>query len=112
MRIWLTDLRVTTLIGVGTTERKNPQTLMIDVGYSLSSHRAMQTDALTDSIDYSVVARHIQEWATHQRYFLLEGFLGGLLKSVTQQFPDATNWEFKIRKYNCVPECAHVMVHL
>jgi len=112
MRIWLTDLRVTTLIGVGTAERERPQTLIIDVGYSVLSHRAMQTDSLADSIDYSVVALHIQEWATHQRYFLLEGFLGGMLQSVMQQFPDATNWEFKIRKYNCVPGCDHVMVHL
>ncbi len=71
-RIFIRDLRIRCIIGVEEQEREERQEVLAHVTLHADLRKAGQTDALADSIDYSVLKRQILQVAENSRYRLIE----------------------------------------
>lgn len=65
--ILIQDLEVRTHIGVPDKERETEQTLNVSVWIHTDCSAAAQSDDVTDTIDYAVVAKEIESLATTER---------------------------------------------
>ena len=70
--VLIRDLSVQTLIGVPEHERRQPQSILMDLDIELDANPAGETDDLGDTIDYAEVVSDIRECLAGKRYFLLE----------------------------------------
>lgn len=110
MRITLTQLMVSTVIGVLPEEQARPQVLGLDVSVVLSSDAALCSDDLADTLDYSVLAVAIREWAATQSFLLLERFAGALTNWLLNRFALVQSVSVSVTKWGCVPSCQAVSV--
>lgn len=110
MRITLTQLMVSTVIGVLPDEQAHPQVLGLDLSVTLSSDAALRSDALPDTLDYSVLAVAIRQWAATHTFLLLEGFVGAFIPWVLATFPMVKSLDVSVTKWGCVPSCHSVTV--
>jgi len=65
-------LKVDALIGIHPWEQQLKQTLIIHLDLAIDAKISAQSADLNDSIDYSEIAQHIQEFALAKPYPLLE----------------------------------------
>jgi len=63
---------VRTLIGVHEHERRQPQSILMDLDVELDVNPAGETDDLVDTVDYAEVVSNIREWLVGKTFFLLE----------------------------------------
>lgn len=70
--IYISDLRLTLLIGVYEWERRVPQTVQFDIELAIPPRRAPDSDAIADTIDYAQVVRRIEETLASTHFLLLE----------------------------------------
>jgi len=70
--IFIRDLSVRTLIGVHEHERRQPQSILMDLDVELDVNPAGETDDLVDTVDYAEVVSNIREWLVGKTFFLLE----------------------------------------
>jgi 7,8-dihydroneopterin aldolase/epimerase/oxygenase len=95
--IILRNLRVQASIGVYPHEKHGAQTLKLDMELTLSSVQASVTDRLRDTVDYDVLIRAVQQFATREHQDLLERFTYDLAQHLLANFPlaraDITAWK-------------------
>ena len=72
--IFLSELKVDTIIGIWEWERRIRQTVVIDLEMSADIARAAATDEVADTLNYKSVAKRIQDFAP---------FISGPIKSAT-----------------------------
>jgi dihydroneopterin aldolase len=70
--VFIRDLSVQTVIGVPDDERRQPQSLLMDLDIELDANHAAQTDHLADTVDYAAVVDDIRDCLAGKNYFLLE----------------------------------------
>ncbi len=58
-QVMIKDLLVRGIIGIGDTERKGPQDILINVTLYTDIHKAGETDDINDCVNYRTVAKHI-----------------------------------------------------
>jgi dihydroneopterin aldolase len=75
--------------GVHTGEREIGQRFEIDVELSLDLSRAMRSDALADTIDYSRVHAIVREEVEEQQYQLIEALAGAVVRRLLAEIPVA-----------------------
>lgn len=69
----------------------------VDVEIGFDTSRAGETDDLTDTINYSRVAKRIVEIGTTQQFRLLEALAASMADAVMAEFPAQTLW-LKVQK--------------
>ena len=61
-KIFLTELKVDTIIGIWEWERRIRQTVIIDLEMSADIARAAATDDVADTLNYKSVAKRVQNF--------------------------------------------------
>ena len=57
--IFLGGLEITTIIGIYDWERETKQTIVLDIEMACDIHKAAQSDAIEDTLDYKSVSKSI-----------------------------------------------------
>lgn len=96
-KIFISELKVQTKLGVPEWERMTPQTIILDIeiGYDLS--RACQSDAIADTIDYGQVVNRIRETLAEHNFQLVEALAEHIAQLILKEF-DALSVKVKVAK--------------
>lgn len=86
--IYLTDLRVQTLVGINEWERRVPQTVVMDIEIGGDARRAAASDSIADTVDYKTVTKRIIAFAGASRFDLVE--------TLAERVADILLKEFKV----------------
>ena len=70
--IFISELKIETLIGIYAWEKKVPQTIQLDLEVGLTGEHAAKSGKIGDTIDYSQVVGRIEQLFTEQHFLLLE----------------------------------------
>ena len=70
--IFLTDLRIETIVGIWEWERKIRQTVSIDLEMAADIRRAAASDDIEDTLNYKKVAKRVQQYVGDSSFQLVE----------------------------------------
>jgi dihydroneopterin aldolase len=84
--IFISELRLETLIGVYEWERAVPQTVQLDLEIALPDRRAAQSDRLADTIDYAAIVSRIEASLRENRISLLETLAEHIAQLIMREF--------------------------
>lgn len=70
--IYLTDLKIDTVIGIFDWERRVRQTVSFDLEMAADVARAAATDTIEDALDYKAVAKAVIEFVRNSDFQLVE----------------------------------------
>lgn len=70
--IFLSELKVDTIIGIWEWERRIRQTVVIDLEMSADIAKAAATDDVADTLNYKSVAKRIQDFVSESSFQLVE----------------------------------------
>jgi dihydroneopterin aldolase len=109
MRVGIKDLQVLCIIGCLPEERENPQVLLTDLSLELPPP---SKDALSETVDYTKVAKLIEDTARQGRFFLLETLASEIAKNLLNQFLQITSLKITIKKPKAIKNAAYSFVEL
>lgn len=84
--IFLSDLRVETLIGIFDWERQIRQTVSIDLEMATDIRKAAATDRIEDTLDYKAVAKRVIGFVESSEFYLVETLAERVAGIVTAEF--------------------------
>lgn len=84
--LFIRELRVETIIGVFDWEKRNRQTLIIDVEMAVDIGKATASDDLQDTLDYKAVADRLTDYMEHNHFNLVESLAEGLAGVLQNEF--------------------------
>jgi dihydroneopterin aldolase len=84
--IFISDLRVSTRIGVYAWERELPQTVRLDIEFAMPSAAAFASDDFADALDYAAVVSRVKALAADHPHRLLERFAQAIADVVLAEF--------------------------
>ena len=84
--IFISEMKIETLIGIYDWERKVPQTIQLDVEIGLPGEHAAKSGRIADTIDYSKVVGRIEQLFSEQHFLLLEKAGEAIADVVTGDF--------------------------
>ena len=84
--IFLSDLRVETLIGIFEWERQIRQTVSIDLEMAADIRKAAASDSIEDTLDYKAVAKRIIAFVETSEFYLVETLAERIAGIVTGEF--------------------------
>lgn len=85
-RIFISDLKVATRIGVYAWERQVTQTLLLNLEIGLPSEKPCHSDDLADALDYTAVVKRIEDLLDQHPYHLLERLAQAIAELVLAEF--------------------------
>ncbi len=99
--IIIKELQLNAYCGVTEHERSQPQTILVDLTVRCINEAAFQSDKLSDTLDYAVIAKCLRKTSEKQSYSLLEKLTNDLCVALFQHFPltQLTIWVRKV----CAP---------
>lgn len=100
--IFLSEVKVQTKLGVPAWERAIPQTIFLDVeiGYDLS--KAAKSDAIADTLDYSIILTRIRETLGENSFQLVEALAEHICQLILCEF-GALHVKVKVAKPSILP---------
>ncbi|MFK7975834.1 MAG: dihydroneopterin aldolase [Halioglobus sp.] len=84
--VYIQGLSVDTIIGVNDWERKNRQTIFIDVEMHTEADKAAVSDWIGYAVDYSAVSERIIEFTEASQYKLIETLAEQLARIIMREF--------------------------
>ena len=84
--IFLTDLRVDTVVGIWDWERKIRQTVSIDLEMGFDIRPAAKTDSIDDTLNYKAVAKRVQQFVADSAFQLVETMAERIAGIVLDEF--------------------------
>lgn len=84
--IYLTDLRIDTVIGVFDWEKRIKQTLILDLEMGTDIRKAGATDDLQYTLDYGEVAKRVVSFVEESRFDLIESVAEGVANIILNEF--------------------------
>jgi len=87
--IFLHDLTIETIIGIYDWERKEKQSVVLDLDMAADIRTAASTDAIEDTLDYKAVAKRLIEFVTESEFQLVE--------TMAERVADIVLTEFGVR---------------
>lgn len=85
-KIFLTDLRVETIVGIFDWERRVPQTVSIDLEMAADIRRAAAADSIDATLDYKAVAKRIAAFVGESRFQLIESMAEAIAAIIVDEF--------------------------
>jgi len=105
------QLQASCILGVTEEERKNPQTVLIDLKLSADFSKAAQTDQIQDAIDYDQVCKKVTKFVMQSNFHLLEALGEGIANLVFKEF-FIEELKLKIFKPKIIPNAGEVGVEI
>jgi dihydroneopterin aldolase len=84
--IFLTDLRVETVVGIWDWERKIRQTVSIDLEMAADIRRAAETDSIDDTLNYKNVAKRVRQFVGDSEFQLVETMAERIASTILDEF--------------------------
>jgi len=84
--IYLTDLRVETVIGIFDWERRIRQTVSIDLEMATDIRKAAASDAIADTLNYKAVAKRLIAFVEASEFQLVETLAERIAAIVLDEF--------------------------
>ncbi|RDV28052.1 dihydroneopterin aldolase [Alteromonas aestuariivivens] len=110
-QIFITGLKIDTLIGVYDWERTRRTELEVDLTLEADLSKAMTSDDVADTIDYAAVAGHVQAIAAQSSFELLEALGKAILDAVLTAFP-VKGATLRIIKPGILPDAKQVGIQM
>jgi dihydroneopterin aldolase len=85
--IFVSDLRVRTIIGIWEWERRMPQVVSIDLEMAADIRRAAKRDHIDETLDYKAVAKRVARFTEESRFQLVETLAEKVAELVLAEFP-------------------------
>ncbi len=85
-KIFLSELKVETVIGIWEWERKIRQTVVIDLEMSADIAKAAATDSVDDTLNYKSVAKRLQQFIENSSFQLVETLAEKIAAIVRDEF--------------------------
>jgi dihydroneopterin aldolase len=85
-KIFLSELKVDTIIGIWEWERRIRQTVVIDLEMSADIAKAAATDEVADTLNYKSVAKRIQELVAESSFQLVETMAERIAAIIRDEF--------------------------
>lgn len=86
-KVFISDLRIETVIGIFDWEREIRQTVSLDLEMSVDAERAALTDRIEDTLDYKAVAKRLIGFVEESRFQLVETLAQRCAEIVLAEFP-------------------------
>ncbi len=109
--IFLHDLRIETIVGVGDWERKIRQTVSIDLEMGADIRRAAESDGIDDTLNYKLVAKRVQQFVAESSFQLVETLAERIAEIVLQEF-DVPWVEVRVNKPGAIRGARDVGVRI
>lgn len=84
--IFLHDLTIETIIGIYDWERKEKQSIILDLDMGADIAAAARTDAIEDTLNYKAVAKRLIEFVGDSEYQLVETLAERVAEIVLNEF--------------------------
>jgi dihydroneopterin aldolase len=84
--IYLSDLRIDTVIGIYNWERQIKQTVVLDLEMATNIRQAATTDRIEDTLNYKAVAKRLIEFVSHSDFQLIETLAERIAEIVMTEF--------------------------
>jgi dihydroneopterin aldolase len=84
--VFISELRIETIIGIYDWERKVRQTISLDLEMGADIPRAAATDAIEDTLNYKAVSKRLIEFVGNSEYQLVETLAEKIAEIVISEF--------------------------
>ncbi len=84
--VYLTDLRIDTVIGIYDWERRIRQTVVIDIEMATDVAKAAQSDHIDDAVNYKAVAKRLIAFVQESEFQLVETLAERIAQLVLEEF--------------------------
>ncbi|MEJ2141261.1 MAG: dihydroneopterin aldolase [Gammaproteobacteria bacterium] len=84
--IYLSDLRIDTVIGIFDWERRVKQTISLDIEMATDIRKAAETDTIDDTLDYKSVAKRIIAFVGQSEFQLVETLAERICDIILNEF--------------------------
>lgn len=84
--IFLSELKVDTIIGIWEWERRIRQTVVIDLEMSADIAKAAATDEVSDTLNYKSVAKRVQGFVADSSFQLVETMAERIAAIIREEF--------------------------
>jgi len=84
--VYLTNLRIETIIGIYPWERRLKQTVVLDLEMGADIRKAGKTDAIEDTLNYKDVAKRIIGFVENSQFKLVEALAEGIADILLNEF--------------------------
>jgi len=85
-KIILTNLKIDAVIGIWDWEKRNPQTISIDLEMQTNTKKAAQSDAIEDALDYKAVSKRVKQFAQASQFNLIETLAEKIANIILEEF--------------------------
>ena len=85
-KVFISKLRVDTVIGIYEWERKIRQSVVIDIEMACDCARAAETDSVDDTLDYKAIGKRIIAFVEASEFFLVETLAHRLAETLVAEF--------------------------
>ena len=85
-KIFLSELKIDTIIGIWEWERRIRQTVVIDLEMSADIAKAAATDEVADTLNYKLVAKRIQGFVADSSFQLVETLAERIATIIREEF--------------------------
>lgn len=84
--IYLSDLRIETIVGINDWERRTPQTVVLDMEMAGDVRKAAAADRIEGTIDYKAVAKRVMAFVGESEFQLVETLAEGIAAILMEEF--------------------------
>ncbi|MGH8636204.1 MAG: dihydroneopterin aldolase [Burkholderiales bacterium] len=84
--IFISELKLDTLIGIYAWEHEVPQTIQLDVELAVDASRCARSGRIADTVDYSRVVTRIRETLGGRHFTLIEKLAEELAAMILREF--------------------------
>ena len=99
--VYISDLRIETIIGIYDWEREIRQIVSIDLEMAADNRKAAATESIEDALNYKAVAKRLIQFVEESEFQLVETLAERLAEIVLDEFDD--DWlRFKMGKPGAV----------
>ncbi|MFT6050679.1 MAG: dihydroneopterin aldolase [Halioglobus sp.] len=109
--VFISELRVDTVIGVYDWEREIRQTVVLDLEMASDNARAAQSDGIEDALDYAAISARIQAFIEGSEFQLIETMAEQVAALLRSEF--AIGWlRLRLSKPGAVASAREVGVQI
>lgn len=84
--IYLSELKIDTVIGIYDWERRIKQTVSLDLEMATDIRKAAASDAIEDTLDYKSVAKRLIQFVSESEFQLVETLAERICQIVIEEF--------------------------
>ncbi len=110
-KIFINNLRVIGILGIHPYEQRKPQRIRVNVEVTTDIVEAAKTDDVKQTVDYSMLTKHITHFMEANRFFTIEALIEALAQEILK-FDRVEAVTLRIEKPNAVPEAESVGVEI